>query len=80
MCSFFTHKKIPYNLRKDQVFSLPPARSTYYGTNSVHFRGSPNWNNLPSYIKSSRSVCEFKNNIKNFSNIDCGCLIFQTSI
>ena len=78
MCSFFTHKEIPYNLRKGQVLSLPPARSTYYGTNSVHFRGSLIWNNLPSYIKSSRSVCEFKNNIKNFRNIDCGCLICRT--
>ena len=38
--------EIPYNLTKGQVFSLPPARSTYYGTNSVHFRGSLIWNNL----------------------------------
>ena len=37
MWSFFTHKKIPYNLRKSQVLSLPPAIPTYYGTNSVHF-------------------------------------------
>ena len=78
MCSFFTHKETPYNLRKGQVLSLPPARSTYYGTNSVHFRGSLIWNNLPSYIKSSRSVCEFKNYIKNFRNIGCGCLICLT--
>ena len=78
MSPFFTHKEIPYNLRKSQVLSLPPARSTYYGTNSVHFRGSLIWNNLPSYIKSSRSVCEFKNNIKNFRNIDCSCLICRT--
>ena len=69
MCSFFTHKEIPYNLRKDQVLSLPRARSTHYGTNSVHFRESLIFNNLPSYIKFSRSVCEFKNNIKNFRNI-----------
>ena len=63
MCSFFIHKEIPCNLRKGQVLSLRPARSTYYGTNSVHFRRSLIWNNLPSYMKSSRSVCEFKNNI-----------------
>ena len=48
MCSFFTHKEIPYNLSKGQVLSLPPARSTYYGTNSVDFRRSLIWNNLPS--------------------------------
>ena len=28
MCSFFTDKEIPYNLRKGQVLSLPPARFT----------------------------------------------------
>ena len=75
MSSFFTHKEIPYNLREGQVLSLPPTRSTYYGTNSVHFRGSLIWNNLPNYIKSNRSVYEFKNNIKNLRDIDCGCLV-----
>ena len=78
MCSFFTHKEIPYNLRKAEVLSLPPGKSTYYGTNSVPFRGSLIWNNLPSYIKSSRSVSEFNKNIKNFRIIDCGCLICRT--
>ena len=72
MCSLFTHKEISYNLRKGEVLSLPTARSTYYEPNSVHFRGSLIWNNLPSYIKSTRSVCKFKNNIKNFRDIDFG--------
>ena len=54
-CSFF-----PYNLRKGQMPSLPPVRSTYYGTNSVHFRGSLIWNNLPSYIKYCRAAGQFK--------------------
>ena len=78
MSCFFTHKEIPYNLKKNQVLSLPPARSTYYGTNSVHLRASLIWTKLPNYIKSSRSVCEFKNNIKNFKDIDCGFLICRT--
>ena len=80
MCSFITHKEIPYNLRKGQVISLPPARSTYYRTNSLHFRGSLIWNSLPSYIKFSRLVCEFKNNRKSFKNIDCCSLMCQTCI
>ena len=75
MSSLFTHKEIPYNLRKGQVLSLPLTKSTYYGTHSVHFRGCLIWNNLPNCIKSSRSFCEFNNNIKNFRDIDCGCLI-----
>ena len=75
LCSFFNHKEVSNNLMKGQMLSLPPAKSTYYGTNSVHFRESLIWNNLPSHIKFSRSVYEFKNNIKNFSDIDCSCLI-----
>ena len=38
-------------------------------------QGIPNLGSLPSYIKSSRSVCEFKININNFKDIDCGHLI-----
>ena len=76
--SFFTHKKIPYNLRKGQVLPLSFPRSTYCGNNSVHFRGSLIWNKLPSYIKPSISICQFKNNIKIFRYIDCGCLICRT--
>ena len=30
------------------MLSLPHARSTFYGTNSVHFKESLIWNNLPS--------------------------------
>ena len=78
MCSFFTHEEIPCNLSKGKMLSIPPARSTYYGTNSVHLRVSLTLNNLPSYIKFSRSVCEFKTNIKNLRNIDFGCLICRT--
>ena len=29
MCSLFTHKEIPYDIRKDQVLSFSPARQTY---------------------------------------------------
>ena len=43
---------------------LTLARSTYHETNSVHFRESLIWSNLFSYIKSSRSVCEFKDGIR----------------
>ena len=47
MSSFFTHKDIPYNLRKGPILGLPKTHSFYYGTNAIHFRGSLIWNNLP---------------------------------
>ena len=55
MWSYFTYNNITYNLRKGPILYLPSTHSTYYGTNSVHFRGSLIWNNLPRDIKSSRS-------------------------
>ena len=60
MCSFFTHKEIPYNLRKAQVLSLPPSRSTYCGTDSVHFHGFLICNNLPSYINPADQFVNLK--------------------
>ena len=73
--SYFKYRKVPYNLRRDPVLFIPPARSPIYGTNSVHFLGSLIWNGLPNLVKSSRSISEFKNAIKKIGNIDCGCMI-----
>ena len=64
MWSYFKYRKVPYNLRWGPVLFIPPARSTIYGTNSVHFLGSLIWNGLPNLVKSSRSISEFKNVIK----------------
>ena len=75
MWPYFTYNNISYNLRKGPILYLPSTHSTYYGTNSVNFRGSLVWNNLSRDIKSSKSLSEFKIKIKNFGNIDCGCVI-----
>ena len=39
MKDFYEKKFLPYELRNSNLLSLPPANSTKYGTNSVHFRG-----------------------------------------
>ena len=75
MSPYFTYNTIIYNLRKGAILYLPCPHLTYDGTNSVHFWGSLIWNNLPRDIKSSKPVSEFKTKIKNFGNIDCGCVI-----
>ena len=73
MWPYFTYNNISYNLRKGPIVYLPSTYSTYYSTNSVYFRGI--WNNLRRDVKSSKASSEFKTKIKNFGNIDCGCLI-----
>ena len=72
------YNKIPEIPGFDDKYPAKYPVITYYGINSVHFRGSLTWNNSRSYIKSSRLVCEFKNNIQNFRDIDSGCFICQT--
>ena len=74
MWSYFAYNNISYNLRKGPILYLHSMHSTYYGTNSVHFRGSLIWNNPPRDNKSRKSLSEFKTKIENFGNIDCGCV------
>ena len=44
MWSYFKYREVPYNLRRGSVLFILPARSTIYGTNSVHFCVSLIWN------------------------------------
>ena len=45
--NLFERNHIPYNLRRGGLLLLPPAKSARYGVNSLAFRGSLLWNNLP---------------------------------
>ena len=73
--SYFSSKNLSYNLRKGPSLSLTSAKSTVYGINSVHFKGTLIWNNLPYFVKSSASVFQFKRNLKTLGSISCSCLI-----
>ena len=75
MWSYFAQKDMLYNLRKGPILGLPKTHSFYYGTNAIYFCGSVIQNNLPTVVKSSDSLFEFKNKIKNIGDINCGCFI-----
>ena len=75
MKDFFPFKNTSYNFRKGNLLVLPQAKSTYFGTNSLLFRGSLLWNSLPVTIKNKKSLDVFKSNLKSFGNIDCNCVI-----
>ena len=77
MWSYFTHKEIPSSVRKGPTLGLPKTHSFYYGTNAVHFRSSVIWNSLRVVVKSSDSIFEFKNKIKNIEGIDYGCFMYR---
>ena len=71
----FSTKSIPYNLRNKMLVNLPKAVSTTYGTNSLAFKGSLIWNNLPNLIKDSSSLTVFLNRIKEWNGESCTCNI-----
>ena len=75
MWNFFERNLIPDNLRRGDLLLLPPAKSTCYGVNSSAFRGSLLWNNLPSQVKESQTLEEFKDRIKNLRSIYCTCIV-----
>ena len=78
ICSLFTHKEIPYNLRSSAFITSCKIDILQNWISAL--QGSLIWNNLPKYIKSSRWVCEFKSNRKNFRDMDSGYLICRTWI
>ena len=78
MKDYFSIKVVPYTLRNRNALRIPPARSTYYGTNSIHFRACLLWNMLPNSLKESQSLLEFKYKIKRIRKIDCSCIICRT--
>ena len=77
MLPFFKNKSIPYNLRNGNFCILPPTRLSYYGTNSVQFRGSLLCNNLPISDKESISVKEFKQKLNHVQKIHCSVLVLH---
>ena len=73
MWNFFEKNHIPYNLQRGDLLLLPPAKYTRYGVNSLAFRGSLLWNNLPPHVKENQTLEEFKNRIKKLRSIHCTC-------
>ena len=47
MWSYFEKKPMPYNLRDGRKLVLPKTKSSCFGINSLQFRVSFLWNNLP---------------------------------
>ena len=73
MWPYFRNNPIPYDLRKGSKVFLPPTRSPRYGINSLLFQGSLLWNNLPSSVKNSETLNDFKLKLKNVGKIHCTC-------
>ena len=80
MWSNFEEKPMPYNLRDCSKLIFPKTTSSRFGINSLRFRGSLLWNNLPMSVKNCQSLNKFKLELKSLGNIHCTCLVCRQSI
>ena len=70
----YKEKNIPYSLRRGNFpLFIPSANTQKYGINSLNFRGSVLWNNLPIKLKECKSLQEFKLLLQQNGNLPCIC-------
>ena len=60
MWNLFEKKTTKYNLKSVDTLKLQTTNTRKFGLNSIIFRGSILWNNIPNDIKTSKNLCEFK--------------------
>ena len=65
-CTYLVQKPTSYNLRRNDVLSIPKVKTTNYGIKSISFLGPKIWNSLPNEIKSSRKANQFKTLVKDW--------------
>ena len=67
--------KNPYGVRDKNKLIQPIKKSTNNGLKSFQYFGAHVWNILPTDIKNSLSICEFKNLIKLWPGPSCNCTV-----
>ena len=66
---------MPYYFWTGEKLYLSTVNTTHYGLNSLFFRGSLLWNNLPTSNKISQSLADFKNNLRDFGKFHRTCVV-----
>ena len=69
-----------YDLREKRCWEISKARTVLYGTETIRFRGPKVWQMLPTNIKVSDTLQEFKSKVKHWKPDDCTCRLCKTYI
>ena len=69
-----------YNLRTNPDFKRENIRTVTYGSETISHRGPEIWELVPSEIKHSLSLDQFKKLIKKWKPIGCKCRICKIYI
>ena len=69
-----------HDLRVQRSWEISKVRTVHYGTETVRFRGPKIWEMLPTDIKDSNTLQEFKFRVKHWRPNDCTCRLCKTYI
>ena len=71
MSNIFKLKENTYNLIHFHIFESQSPRTTKFGLDSIAYRASQLWKNVPEEIRDSTSLPMFKKKIKKVPLISC---------
>ena len=67
-------------LRNKNDFEIPKVRTVNNGIETIRYRGPITWDLVPNDIKQSKSLSEFKEEIKTWKPEGCTCRLCKTYI
>ena len=76
----FTEKVHRYGLRNNRSWETFNVRTVKYGTETIRHMGPKTWDIVPSEIKVSTSLLEFKQKIKRWIPNECTCRLCKSYI
>ena len=68
----FVEKDTPYTLRSGRNILAPQPNTTGYGIENARFLGAKIWHTMPSSLKESHTLNNFKRDIKKYK-FECNC-------
>ena len=71
--TFPVRQQSNYNMRKNSYFAMPRAKTVNHGLESLSYLGSKLWDSIPSHMKITDSINEFKHVTKTWKLDLCSC-------
>ena len=76
----FENQTYSREIRNERSWEVPKVRTVTYGTESIRYRGPATWQLIPEDIRKSKSLTEFKKEIKSWKATNCACRICKTFV
>ena len=80
MQDLFAHQENAYDLRNNRTWEVPRVRTVAYGVETIRYRGPKTWELLPTYIKESKTLPGFKEQIGKWKPTGYTCRLCKTYI